>query len=411
MQTTPSRRERRAETDTAQEADPRTVGVPPAATDAIWSSVLRLYDTGTQPAIALCLRRRGKTILDRAVGFARPGVAATTKTPFCVFSVSKAITAMVVHMCDGRNLLRLDDPVCEYIPEFAQNGKRHVTIRHVLTHRAGIPSVAGHNDPSLLEDWDRIVRLLCEAKPTWPPGRRLAYHAITGGYVLGEIVRRVTGKDIRDVLRDEIARPLGLERLSYGVPPADVDLVARNTFTGPRVPPGLAHLVKRALGVGFEEAVEISNDRRFITACVPSGNVYATANELATFFQLLLDGGAIGDVRIFDRRTVKRALVETSYLELDLTLALPVRYGLGLMLAGPRISPFGPRTPHAFGHYGFINVVGWADPERDLAAALLTSGKPFIGPHLVPFWNLLATIAREIPRDGLTADDVRGAPL
>ncbi|UJR79697.1 serine hydrolase domain-containing protein [Sandaracinus amylolyticus] len=389
--------------DHGREVSPDRVGLSRRDVDAIWAKTEALYRTGTQPAIALCVRKRGEVVIERAIGHLAgngpddredtPKVPIRASSPFCIFSVSKAVTAMVVHLLDDRGLLHIDDPVAEYLPEFGTHGKDRVTIRHVLTHRAGIPSVAGqHNDPELLLDWDRVVALLCDARPTFPPGRRLAYHAVTGGFVLGEIVRRVTGRDLRDVLRDEIAKPLGFRHFSYGVAPERVREVARNEFTGPPVPPGIHLLVQRALGVPFAEAVRISNDARYLTGVVPSGNVVATAYEVATFFDLLRNGGELGGARIFDRRTVRRALIETSYLELDLTLAFPVRYGLGLMLGAPRLSLFGPRTASAFGHLGFINVLGWADPERELSVALLTSGKPFVGPHLVRLVDLVRTI-------------------
>jgi CubicO group peptidase (beta-lactamase class C family) len=375
-------------------------GLSVAAIEKIERAHEALYATKTQPAIALCILRRGHVVYDRALGHTRTdGDLATPDTPFCVFSVSKAVTAMVIHLLDSRNLLRIDDPVAEYIPEFARHGKASMTVRHVLTHRAGIPSVAGHADVSLLADWDQIVRLLCDAKPVSVPGRRLAYHAITGGFVLGEIVRRVTKKPLNQVLQEEISQPLGLPWFRYGVAPEKVSAVARNYFTGPPVPPLLAQIVKRSLGVPFERAVEISNDPRFLTAVVPSGNVVSTAHELARFFEMLRRGGELDGVKILDRKTVQRALVESSYLEIDLTLGLPVRYGLGLMLAGDRLSPFGPNTSRAFGHYGFINVVGWADPERAISCALLTSGKPFVGPHLVKLWALLRAIAKNVPAD------------
>ncbi|CAN5292622.1 EstA family serine hydrolase [soil metagenome] len=375
-------------------------GLSTFAVARIEKAMQALYATGTQPAIALCILRRGHVVFDRAIGHAHLGGAeATPDTPFCIFSISKAVTAMVIHLLDARNLLRIDDPVAEYIPEFARHGKEWMTVRHVLTHRAGIPSVAGHADVSLLARPDEIVRLLCDAKPVSVPGRRLAYHAITGGYVLGEIVRRVTKKSINDVLMDEIAKPLGMPWFRYGVSEDKASAVATNYFTGPKVPPVLSAIVKRALGVPFERAVELSNDPSFLGAVIPSGNVVSTAFELARFFEMLRRGGELDGVRIFDDRTVKRALVESSYLELDLTLGLPVRYGLGLMLAGDRLSPFGPHTSRAFGHYGFINCVGWADPERAISCALLTSGKPFVGPHLVKFWSLLEAIAKNIPAD------------
>ena len=407
-----------------REIDPALVGLDRRALDRIWQSVLGLYRTGTQPGIAIAMRRRGEVVLERAIGHLRgapmqrgwsapESVRLRHDSPFCIFSVSKAVTAMLVHLLDDRGVLHVDDPIAEHIPEFATNGKERTSIRHVLTHRAGIPSVAGNNDPELLRHWDRVIDLLCDARPTSVPGRRLAYHAVTGGYVLGEVIRRATGKRIEQHLEDELARPLGFDWFRYGVAPGREALVAENVFTGTPIPQPLAYLVKRALGVSFEEAVRISNDDRYLHAVVPSGNVVANAYEVATFFDLLRQGGSIaasslrgeaarrgGDVSIFSPRTVRRALTESSYLELDLTLAAPVRYGLGLMLGGETLSLFGPGTPSAFGHLGFINVLGWADPERELSVAVLTSGKPFLGAHLVPLVQILRTIAHEIPRSG-----------
>lgn len=414
------------------EVEPREVGLKRDAVERIWRSVLRLYRTGTQPGIVLVVRRRAEVVLERAVGHlrgapltsgpAREPVPLRHDAPFCVFSVSKAVTAMLVHLLDDEGVLHVDDAVAEHVPEFARHGKERTTIRHVLTHRAGIPSLAGHDDAALLSDWGRVVELLCDARPASVPGRRLAYHAVTGGYVLGEVVRRATGKPIERWLEDSFAHPLGFRWFRYGVPPGHAHEVAENVFTGGAIPPPLAYIVRRALGVSFEEAVRISNDPHFLHAVVPSGNVVASAYEVATFFELLRQGGTLpasalrgvaGDapVRVFSPRTVRRALTETSYLEVDLTLAVPIRYGVGLMLGDEPISLFGPRTPSAFGHLGFINVLAWADPERELSAALLTSGKPFLGVHLVHLIAILATIAREVPRTGSPRVGAPGEPL
>src|SRR5262249_39404269 len=149
-------------------------------------------------------------------------------------SASKAVTAMLVHLLDERHLIHLDDHVCEYIPEFGVHNKEWITIRHVLTHRAGIPNLPPEGlDLDNLEDPDKILRILCSARPTSRAGRQLAYHAITGGFVLGEVVRRVTGKDIRTVLDEEIRRPLGFRWMNYGVRRREVKQVAVNYFTGP----------------------------------------------------------------------------------------------------------------------------------------------------------------------------------
>ncbi|RMD85295.1 MAG: class A beta-lactamase-related serine hydrolase [Candidatus Dadabacteria bacterium] len=395
--------------DREAEVNPREVGSDPQAVEAVWRAVIRLYRSGIHPAIQLCVRRCGKILLNRAIGYARgggpqdppdaPKVRATVRTPFNIFSASKAITAMVIHLLDQRRLIHLDDPVCEYLPEFATSGKQWITIRHVLTHRAGIPNVPEEAiDLELLDHPEDIIDILSGVELLWRPGRQVAYHAISGGFILGEIVRRVTGSDIRQVLREEIQRPLGMRWLNYGVAPEDVERVALNYFTGPLVLPPVSTLLRRVLGIDFYRAIELSNDPRFLTAIVPAANVVATAEEHSRFYQLLLNGGELDGVRIFDRRTVRRATSEQSYLEFDLTLGVPLRYGMGFMLGGKWLSLYGTDTVYAFGHLGFTNVLGWADPERQVAAALMTSGKPVFYPELVYAFDILRRIKVACPK-------------
>jgi len=124
----------------------------------------------------------------------------------------------------------------------------------------------------------------------------------------------------------------------------------------------------------------------------------ATADEFSRFYQLLLDGGTLDGVRVFDPRTIRRATSEQSYLEMDFTLGLPFRYGMGFMLGAQWLSLYGPDTLHAYGHLGFTNVICWADPERDIAAALMTSGKPFIYPELYYLFELLRQIGLACPK-------------
>jgi CubicO group peptidase (beta-lactamase class C family) len=392
------------------EEPPRAGGVTREDIDAIWASVEKLYKRGLHPAIGLCVRRRGHIVLDRAIGHVRgnaPGESKDTpKLPvrhdslFNLYSSSKAVAAMIVHLLDQRGLVHLDDAVTEYVPEFGKHGKEAVTLRQILTHRAGIPTVPGTKiDLDMLADWDRIVAILCDAKPLSVPGRRLAYHALTGGFVIGEVVKRVTGKDIRAFLRDEVLTPLKFVTFDYGIAKERVAEVCENAFTGlPAVPPQ-SWLLKRVLGVGAREATAMSNDPRFLTAIVPSGNIVGTAEEASRFYQLLLNEGEYGGVRIFEKRTVRRAVAEQTYLEVDSFLGMPVRYGMGFMLGGESFSPYGADTPHAFGHLGFTNVLAWADPDRDLAIGLMTSGKPFITPGQIPWLQIARTIARVCPRD------------
>jgi CubicO group peptidase (beta-lactamase class C family) len=392
------------------EVDPASVGLDEAVVDEIWRSVERLYETRHYPAIGLCIRRRGRVLIDGVIGHERgagpddldePLIQATPNTLFSLFSASKAITAIVVHYLDDKGLLQVDDRVAEYIPEFGRHGKDWVTIKHVLTHRAGIPSVPSDEvDIDLLLDWDTMIAKLCEAKPTALPGRRLAYHALTGGFILAEIVRRVSGRDIRDVLEQDILRPIGINSMSYGVPPDRVGRVARNAYTGPPSFPPFSWLLERALGVSAEAATELSNDPRFLTSIVPSGNIICTGDECCRFFEMLLRGGTLDGMRVLKQRTIHRAVANTSsYLEFDLTLGLPVRYGMGFMLGAERLTLYGQRSPRAFGHLGFTGVVCYADPERDLSVSFLNTGKPFVHTGIPRWLSVMNTIARLIPRD------------
>jgi CubicO group peptidase (beta-lactamase class C family) len=396
-------------TDRAPETAPRSVGLSRAGIERIWQSAETLYRTGLHPALQLCVRHRGEIVIDRAVGHAQgnaPGDSPhatkrliTTDTPFRLYSASKAVTAMVVHLLDDRGVLHIDDRVCEYLPEFGSGARSHITIAHVLCHRAGIPNPPpAAMDLDLVARPDELVKMLAAIPLVGRPGRQLAYHAVTGGFVLGEVVRRATGQDIRSVLTKEIREPLGLRWMNYGVAEEDADQVAHDAITGmPPLPP-FAQLFTRALGVPAEQVVELAHDPRFLAGILPAANVVSNARDLSTFFECLRCHGELDGVRVFEPRTVRRATAERSYFEIDLTLGLPLRYGLGFMLGGQWLSLFGPDTVHAFGHLGFTNVIAWADPERELSAALVTSGKPFLDIEVVRFYQCLMAIGREIPK-------------
>jgi len=397
--------------DRGAEVDPRAVGLDRKTIDAIWRACVATYRTGLYPALALCIRRRGQVIFDRSLGHTRGNapfdpvdahrVTASPRTLFNLFSASKMVTAMLVHLCDQRGLVHLDDPVAHYLPEFGQHGKDRISLRHVLTHRAGIPHIPPQfADVGLLERPQEILALLSRQKPRWRAGHRLAYHALTGGFVLGAVVERVMGKPLRQVMRDEILGPLGFDAFDFGVPPARLGEVAVNAFTGPPVLPPMSQLLKRVLSVEFVEAVRVSNDPRFLTSVVPAGNIVSTANEASRFMQLLLDGGTLDGYRVFETRTIERAIAEQTYFELDLTIGVPIRYSMGFMLGGRIASLYGLRTQRAFGHVGFTNVFVYADPSRDVAVALMTSGKPALSPGITRTLWILQTIASRVPRDG-----------
>ena len=395
-------------TTRAEEVDPTDVGLTADDIEAIWRSVQDLYRSGIHPAISICLRRHGQVVLDRAIGHSHGNgpnspkgereVLATPATPFVLYSATKAITAMVVHLLDERGELHIGDRVCDYIPEFGTGGKDAITIGHVLSHRAGVPTVPREAmDLDNLGDRALIVRLLADAELTSRPGRALAYHAVSGGFILGEVVERATGRSIRDVLRTEILEPLGFRWMNYGVDPSDLGVVATDHATGIPVVPPISWVLERALGMPFNKVVDAGNDPRMRTGIVPAGNGVATANELSRFYELLRNGGELDGVRIFDPRTIRRARAEQSYHEIDLTLGLPQRFSLGFMLGSKYLSLYGTDTEQAFGHLGFTNIIGWADPERALAGGILTSGKPVLYPEIFVLLSMMRTIGTRFP--------------
>jgi CubicO group peptidase (beta-lactamase class C family) len=391
------------------EEEPQAAGLDAETVESIWEGAVDLYRSGVHPGLSLCVRRHGKVVLDRAIGHARgngpddpddaPKVPMTPETPACIFSASKAVTAMVVHLLDERRLLHIGDRVSEYIPEYAQKGKEGTTIAHVLAHRAGVASMPKEAlDLDRVGDREFLMRMISEAKPSIRPGRVLAYHAVSGGFILGEIVQRVTGKSIREVLADEILDPLGFRWGNYGVRPEDTDEVALNYVTGPPLLPPLSTLVTRVLSVPLDQVVETSNDPRFLAGVIPSANIVTTANELSRFFEIFRAGGELDGIRVMEERTIRRALTEQSHLEIDFSLVFPTRFSYGLMLGAKYVSLYGRDTDLAFGHLGLINIMGYADPERGISVGLVNTGKAIVYPELTRFYGLMQRIASEVPK-------------
>jgi len=392
-----------------EEVSPVSVGMTSRGVKEIWAAVEELYRTGMYPAISFCLRRHGKIILKRAIGHSKgngPGdkdiekELISTETPVCIFSCTKAVTAMLIHLLSERRSLSLLDPVSYYIPEFGQNGKKDITIYQLLCHQAGIPKLPDINEDEIEEiffEHDEIVRRLCAA-PADAPGHHAGYHPYTAGFIIGEIVHRVSSQNCRDFLSENILEPLGFRYFNYGVKPEDADRVARNYFTGFPICFPWTLYEKRTIGFSLKGVVNATNDYRMHEAVVPAGNIYATADECTRFFQMLLNGGELDGIRIFQPLTIRRATVETGKSEIDNTLLIPIRYSAGMMLGGKPFGLYGPHTYKAYGHFGITNNFVWGDPERDISVALLTTGKPLLGFHYLPLFRLLAKISKNCQR-------------
>lgn len=380
-----------------------------AAVERIWQAARHWYQAGMHPAIQLCIRRNGKVVLNRAIGHGwgnaptdepdAEKIPVTTDTPFCVYSAAKGITATVVHMLVAQGVFALDDRVCEYIPSYTSHGKDKTTIRHVLTHSAGVPFPTGPKpDLRRADDHEYAQEQLGKLRPLYPPGRMHMYHALTWGPLMREIVYAAAGKDIRDILAAEILEPLNFRWTNFGVAPEDIPLVAPSHPTGKPLPPAIAAIFRKAIGGTVHEIIPYTNTPAFLSTVVPSSNTISTADELSRFAEIWRRGGELDGVRIMSPERMYGAVQECRRLRPDVAVGLmPARWGTGYMLGTDRFGPFGRHAPQAFGNLGLANIAIWADPARGMAAGLISSGKPGKDPELKRYKALMDTITAAIP--------------
>jgi CubicO group peptidase (beta-lactamase class C family) len=293
-----------------------------------------------------------------------------------VFSTTKAMAALCLHMLADRGVLELDAPVARYWPEFAQNGKQHLPVRYLLSHQAGLPAIAKRLEPEMIYDWSEMTRLLAEQKPWWEPGKAHGYHALTFGWLVGEVVRRIRGRKIGDVVRDEIAKPLGAEfEIGFG---PELDARVAPLVQGPIHPPppgmdGLDMLTQiqqnpdgmLARTFANPPLLAVSpNAREWRAAELAAANGHSNAHSLARIYGALANGGAIDGVRLLSREAIERARTEQVNGK-DEVLPMPTRLGLGFFLPTDE-EPVGP-NPRAFGHGGAGGSYSMADPEHRLS--------------------------------------------
>ena len=308
-------------------------------------------------AAQLCVIRYGQVALDLHFG-CRP------RSLFWIFSASKPYVAVLIHLLADRRLLSLDDPVSAHWPEFAVNGKGGITIRHILQHRSGLAAVGMTiGDVLTIANWSRSIRRIEKAEPRWRAGEAPAYQPLVYGFILGELVQRVTGKPVAEVLATELLQPLEAHDTYLGLPNAEWD---RHI---PIVAPGLRGLAAQAI-------INRKSTRR---AIIPAAGISTTARDLACFYFMLLKSGSFGGVRILSAKAIENARVPSSDGEIDRTANLHIRWSNGFQLGGPRPDPesFSPlgqlSSPRAFGHNGSNCCIGWADPDRHLVFAYLTN--------------------------------------
>lgn len=385
--------------------------------DALWRQLAR---TGGGAAVSVFYQ--GECVVDVWGGVRdETGRAWERDTLSVSFSTTKGVASTALHMLVDRGLVDYDAPVARYWPEFAQAGKADITVRQLMSHQAGLYGLSGlASHAEELLDWDLMVSRLAAAAPAHRPGSHSAYHALTYGFLVGEIVRRVSGQPLSEFIRTEIAEPLELDGLFIGAPEAALERAARlmrlpggeRAAVSQRLPAEVrrqrradqsrrrervAWLLERGLrAVGVPADLTQArrafitpgigrldfSDPRVLRASIPAANGLFTARSLAKLYAALAGGGELGGVRLLSRGTLERATeVQTSGS--DRVVLFPMRWRLGYHLVGT--SQGVPKR--AFGHFGFGGSGAWADPTRNLSFAMVLNsgvGTPF--GDLRTFW-------------------------
>ncbi|MDQ1018704.1 serine hydrolase domain-containing protein [Streptomyces afghaniensis] len=333
---------------------------------------------------AVAVYRDGQRVVDlwagtRDVDGTAPWERGTAQV---VRSATKGVAAAVLLLLHQRGQLDLDAPVGHYWPEFKARGKERVLVRHVLNHRAGLPVLDRPLTPEEALDPLRGPEAVAAQTPAWEPGTDHGYHALTYGWLLDELVRRVTGQGAGAWLAAQITGPLGLD-LWLGLPDAEAGRVGRaGRVEGPEPAGGLRSRPKRSVTEAYQDPASLTrrafaaitpfpdqNDPAYRAAALPATNAIATADALARFYATLI-GDTAGGARLFTPETVALARAEESAGP-DRVLVVGTRFGLGYMLHGSA-SPF--LTPGSFGHPGRGGALGFADPDTGIAFGYVTNG-------------------------------------
>ena len=317
---------------------------------------------------AVAVYHHGRCVADLWGGHAdRARTRAWTRdTLVNVWSATKAATAVAVALLVDRGLIAYDDPVANVWPEFAQAGKGSTTIGQVMSHQASLP---GFVEPTKLDDlfdWAGCVAKLERQAPTWPPGSVTSYHAMTFGFLAGEIVRRVAGVSVGSFIAKEIAGPLGAD-IHVGLPEALEPRVAETL--GPRRPPTPPSVAPGAIAMSaLRNPVTgplAPNRRAWRAAELPAANGQASAQGLARLYAALAGDGALEGVRLLSPATLAQLIAPAAPAgRRDQFLGFTDCWAKGLMLNTPGL--YGP-NPRSFGHSGWGGAFGCADPDAGLA--------------------------------------------
>jgi CubicO group peptidase (beta-lactamase class C family) len=335
------------------------------------------FAAGLEVGAAFSAYHHGEQVVDLWGGIAdeKTGRPGEHDTIIGVFSTTKGATAICAHKLAQEGRLDVDAPVVEYWSEFGAEGKDDIPVRWLLSHRAGLAWV---DEPLTLEQalaWDPMIHALEHQKPSWEPGTQHGYHAITYGYLVGEVIRRITGRSVGTYFREEIAQPLGLDfwiglpeaqeprvamfvgGLLDGVESADLDEETRAAIEAMIGPDSV---MGKALSGGGAFAGNIWNQRNVHAAEIPAAAGISDARSIARMYAACV--GEVDGIRILTPEQVTIGSAQETEGPNTVLMNLDIQFGLGFFVPSTLVQLGGP---HCFGHFGAGGSVGWADPDAE----------------------------------------------
>ena len=353
--------------------------------EALRDAFAALFEEPQERGMALCVQVGGETVVDLWAGVAdKDGLQAWhSDTILNLFSCTKTFTAVTALQLVGEGKLELDAPVARYWPEFAAAGKDKITLRHLLSHQAGLPALHEMLPAEALYDWQAMTTALAAEQPWWPLGEGHGYAPITYGWLVGEVLRRVEGRGPGESIVARMAKPLGLD-FHVGLADEEFDRVAiisrgKGNFGDAAAQRLLKTMMSEPAAMStraFTNPPSImtsTNKPEWRRMQQPAANGHGNARSLAGFYSGLLDGRLL-ESELLAELTREHAVGE------DKTLLTRTRFGLGCMLDQPEVAnaTYG-MGPRAFGHPGAGGSIGFADPERDVAFGFVTNNLgPFV---------------------------------
>jgi CubicO group peptidase (beta-lactamase class C family) len=336
----------------------------------VQEAIDRLVESGAETGVQVAAYRRGELVVDAVAGVAdaATGRPVTSDTPFFSASTGKGMTSSVAHVLAERGVLGYDTPIVELWPEFGAHGKQAATIRHALAHAVGVPGLPADTTPEDLCDWQKMCAAIADAEPWWEPGTKFGYHAITYGYIVGEIVRRATGKPISQVLREEVAGPLGAaDELFFSVPQSELSRLAR--LEGGDEPMDAEQIKQleqmmplffKAAPPAVQPSAELYNRTDFLTSDVPAGGSMS-ARAVARLYAALL--GEVDGVWLVSPARL-RDMSAVAIEGVDQVFGNSARMTLGYTIGRPDSSA--PESASTFGWSG----VGGSHASADTATGI-----------------------------------------